>query len=163
MRSKALATGTDDSMYGIEHRLVFDKGRLFATTDEKLFHIDTVTWEVQTLCQGPASNLTQDRYGQLYFVQEPSYVYRYDLPTTVYVPSVTASVTRHRGRSVVTLQASEPGGVGMPEIGYRIDNGGWYVYDGPFTVPGRKVVSYRAVDNAWSASPIKRITVGGRR
>lgn len=159
MRREALSGETDGSMYGLEHQLVFDHGRLFATTDEKLFHIDTVTWQAQTLYQGPASNLTQDRYGQLYFVQEPSYVYRYDLPTTVYVPSVAASVTPDGGRNVVTLQASEPGGVGISDIDYEIGNGEWHTYDGPVTVAGPQTVSYRAVDNAWSPSPIGQVTV----
>lgn len=156
---EALASQTDGSMYGLEHQIVFDQGRLFATTDEKLFHVDTVTWEAQTLYQGPASNLTQDRHGQLYFVQEPSYVYRYDLPATVYVPSVSASVTPDRGRSIVALQASEPGGAGISEIDYRIGNGTWHVYGQPVTVAGPETVSYRAVDNAWSSSPVKEITV----
>ncbi len=159
---EALSSQTDGSMYGIEHKVVFDHGRLFATTDGKLFHVDTVTWKPETLYDGPASNLTEDRYGQLYFVQEPSYVYRYDLPTTVYTPAVTAAVTRHHGRSLVTLTASEPGGVGVAEIDYRVGHGRWRVYPGgPVLVAGHQTVSYRAVDNAWSTSAIGHVVVGG--
>jgi hypothetical protein len=82
VREEALASKVDGSMYGIEHKIVFDDGRLFATTDEKLFQVDTVSWKAQTLYNGPASDLTQDWSGRLYFVQEPSYVYRYDPPVT---------------------------------------------------------------------------------
>jgi hypothetical protein len=82
VREEALASKVDGSMYGIEHKIVFADGRLFATTDEKLFQVDTVSWKAQTLYNGPASDLTHDRSGRLYFVQEPSYVYRYDPPVT---------------------------------------------------------------------------------
>jgi hypothetical protein len=75
---EALASGADGSMYGLEHKIVFADGTLYATTDEKLFQVDTVTWKAQTLYNGPASDLTEDRHGRLYFVQEPSYVYRYE-------------------------------------------------------------------------------------
>jgi outer membrane protein assembly factor BamB len=80
VREEALAAVVDGSMYGIEHKIVFDAGQLYATTDEKLFQVDTVSWKARAVYDGPASDLTQDRYGRLYFVQEPSYVYRYDLP-----------------------------------------------------------------------------------
>lgn len=158
---KTIDPGADGSMYGIEDRVLFDSGRLFATTDYQLYNIDPVTWNVTELYSGPASDLTQDRYGQLYFVQHPSYVYRYDLPTTVYTPTVTASVTRGSDRSVLTLQATEPGGVGISETDYRIGHGPWRVYHDPIVIVGDAIVSYRAVDNAWSASPIGRIAVGG--
>lgn len=161
--SKALASGVDGSMYGIEHQLLFDHGRLFATDDGQLFHVDTVTWAVQTLYSGPASNLTQDRYGQLYFVQNPSFVYRYDLPTTVYTPTASAQSSYGAGRTTVSLQAAEPGGVGIQEIDYRVDGGSWQVYSQPFTVAGRHVIDYRAVDNAWSASGIQTLSVGPGR
>ncbi|MBO0805219.1 MAG: hypothetical protein J2P25_19345 [Nocardiopsaceae bacterium] len=78
MRRETLSLERDDSMYGIEHRIVFDRGQLFATTDEKLFRVNPLTWRARTAYWGPASDLTRGRGGQLYFVQRPSYVYRYD-------------------------------------------------------------------------------------
>ena len=159
VREKALASQVDDSMYGQENQLVLDDGRLFATTDEQLFYIDTVTWQTETLYDGPASDLTEDGNGQLYFIQEPSYVYRYDLPTTTYTPTVAATVTatRRRGQHVLTLTASEPGGVGIWETEYRIGSGRWRLYRGPITVPGRATISYRAIDNAFSPSAIEKV------
>jgi hypothetical protein len=160
IRTEALASTRDDSMYGLENQLVLDHGRLFATTDGRLFHIDTVTWSVQTLYAGPASNLTEDGQGQLFFIQDPSYVYRYDLPTTVYTPAVTAHLVRTPVVSVVSLRASEPGGVGIGEVDYQVGNGAWHVYRHPFVVGGRQTVSYRAVDRAWSASPVETVVTG---
>jgi hypothetical protein len=78
IREEALASSVDGSMYGIEHKIVFADGGLFATTDEKLFQVDTGSWKARTVYGGPASDLTRDAGGRLYFVQEPSYVYRYD-------------------------------------------------------------------------------------
>ena len=160
MHEKTLATGYDGSQYGIEHHIVIDQGRMFLTTSYELFYVDPVTWQSRELYSGPASDLVQDGNGQLYFVQEPSYVYRYDLPTTVYTPTVTAGVTRKWGRSLVTLDASEPGGVGIWETEYRVGNGPWRIYSRPILVAGHQTISYRAIDNAFSPSAIDNVTVG---
>lgn len=160
-----LATGTDGSMYGLEHKIVLDAGRLFLTTNYELFYVDPVTWQSEELYSGPASDLVQDGNGQLYFVQEPSYVYRYDLPTTTYTPTVTPTINKKGGENLVTLTASEPGGVGIWETEYRIENGPWRTYTGPITVGNGEVISYRALDNAFSPSAIgtfspKEVTSG---
>ena len=160
MRSEPLASTVDQSMYGIEHHVLFDAGRLFATTDGQLFHVDTVTWKAQALT-GSANTLVQDRYGQLYFIHAASYVYRYDLPRAVFTPVVSASVQRTPGSaSVVRLTAGEPNGPGISEIDYRVGDGDWQLYHQPFAVLGRQTVAYRAVDRAWSASQVETVSTG---
>lgn len=74
---KTLYSTVDGSFYGLEHQLVFAHGRLYGTTDGRLFEV--IGRSVRTMFTGSATNLTKDRYDNLYFVNNSSYVYRYRL------------------------------------------------------------------------------------
>jgi len=49
-------------------------------------------------------------------------------------------------RTTVNLSASDGDGVGVARIEYRIGDGNWTLYEGPFEVAGVRVVTFRAVD-----------------
>jgi hypothetical protein len=74
---KTLYSTVDGSFYGLEHQLVFAHGRLYGTTDGRLFEV--IGHSARTLFTGSATNLTKDRHDNLYFVNNSSYVYRYRL------------------------------------------------------------------------------------
>jgi hypothetical protein len=160
IRTQQLYPGVDGSMYGLEHQLVLDHGRLFGTANGNLFHVDTTTWQAQTLYAGSATNLVQDRYGQLYFINLVSHVYRYDLPSDVTPPTVKARLMPQAplpAPSLMQLSATDDG-VGLAAIEYQIDGGDWQAYQHPVVIPaGPHTVSYRAVDNAWNASPTQAV------
>lgn len=64
-------------------------------------------------------------------------------------------------RTVVTLNASDGGGVGVERIEYRVDNGTWHVYVGPFPIEGfgDHAVDFRATDRLGNEESLQHRTV----
>ena len=163
--------------YGDNSRLLFDHGRLFGATADRLFVLDRVTGEVTSL-YGRGSGrddgvdsvyeLTRDRHGDLYVVGRGTHLVRYALPADVTPPTVTVRTGRggqdggHGGGrgAAVWLQAEDDTDP-APRIQVRLDDGPWQDHDPDRMVlvrPGRHL-RYRAVDAAWNASPVQTYTV----
>ncbi|HEY8454103.1 MAG TPA: hypothetical protein VIL34_00765 [Actinopolymorphaceae bacterium] len=172
VRTVELFSEPDDSRYGNDHVLVLDHGRLFGVTLHRVFVFDRVTEDCTVLYDGTASgegevasarHLAMDRYGDLYFIAQATRLFRYDLPDDTTPPTVEADVRPRDDRApvkVVRLSASDDD-TGVAVIHYRVDGGSWKTYRRPFRLTGRgkHVVEYRAVDRAWNASAVEKVTV----
>ncbi|GAA4431370.1 hypothetical protein GCM10023169_35830 [Georgenia halophila] len=156
--------------YGDDHRLLFDHGRLFGSTANRLFVIDQVTGELTTLYGGevddPADTvheLARDRYGDLYVVGADTRLVRYDLPEDTTAPELTADVNppHPRARAVVRLSASDATD-DAPEIHVRVDGGEWSEYTRPVVLRRGQSVEYRAIDDAWNSTPVETYAFTGQ-
>jgi hypothetical protein len=73
------------------------------------------------------------------------------------VAEVSASVVEDRE---VLLTASDAGGSGVLSVEYRLGDGPWLAYTGPFTVDGAaQTVSYRATDRAGNLSEVGSLEI----
>jgi hypothetical protein len=156
--------------YGNSSRLLFDSGRLFGSTANRLFVVDQVTGDVTTLHGGASSDpaqrvqeLAQDRYGDLYVVGASTRLVRYALPEDRTAPEVTGSVhpraVRPGGTATVRLSATDDVDP-APTIHYRIDGGEWKTYARPVRLNDGQTMEYRAIDAAWNSSPVKSLAAG---
>lgn len=82
------------------------------------------------------------------------------------VPDTTAPVTTAATETVadgvrVTLSATDEGGSGVASTQYRVDEGSWTDYTGPFTVtePGEHVVEFRSSDEAGNVEQTRSVSV----
>ncbi|PSL02723.1 outer membrane protein assembly factor BamB [Haloactinopolyspora alba] len=153
--------------YGDDHRLLFDNGRLFGSTANRLFVLDQVTGEVTTLHGGdveqPADRvheLARDRNGDLYFVGAATRLMRYDLPDDTTAPEVSADVRAgdSGARAAVVKLSADDAADGEPTIHVRVDGGEWSEYDRPVVLRQGQTLEYRAIDDAWNSTPVRTYT-----
>lgn len=153
--------------YGDDHRLLFDHGRLFGSTANRLFVLDQVTGEVTTLRGGDSEDpadrvqeLARDRNGDLYFVGAATHLMRYDLPDDITAPKISADVRpgNPQARAVVQLSA-EDATDDAPTIHVRVDDGEWSEYTRPVVLRRGQTLEYRAIDDAWNSTPVQTYTI----
>lgn len=82
-------------------------------------------------------------------------------PITTYALSGTLSASGWY-HSLVSVTLSATAGNGNPaSVSYRLDNGPWTAYSGPFSVDeGRHVLQYQATDSQGTAEPVQSVPIG---
>lgn len=80
VRTKQLFADTDAARYGEGHTTLFENGALFGVTDNKLFRLNTHSWNVTVLDTHATSDLTSDPDGNLYYIADTTHVRRYTPP-----------------------------------------------------------------------------------
>lgn len=151
----------DADRYGDDHRLLFDHGRLFASTANRLVVIDQITEDVTTLYGGDSDDpadrlheLAQDRHGDLYLVGGATRLLRYPLPDDTTAPEISISVTPSQARAAVVRLLADDDTDTTPVIHVRVDGGAWTEYTRPVLLRSGQTVEYRAIDDAWNSTPL---------
>ncbi|WP_166345487.1 PQQ-binding-like beta-propeller repeat protein [Phytoactinopolyspora limicola] len=167
VRTIEIDAGFPTDRYGNSNRLLFDHGRLFGSTANRLFVLDHVTGEVTTLYGGPAGSpaqrvqeLAQDRHGDLYVVGASTRLLRYQLPADRTPPEVNADVlppNPRQGKGVTVRLNATDDDDSAPTIHYRVDGANWAVYSRPVRLASGQTLEYRAIDAAWNSSPVESV------